>query len=35
MKSKEDWKELGVVKFGDLRILENTPIPKLIKGKTQ
>jgi hypothetical protein len=27
MKSK-DWKFLGVVKFGDLVILANTPIPK-------
>ncbi len=27
IKKKEDWRELGVVKFGDLRILANTPIP--------
>lgn len=27
MKTRDDWKELGVSKFGDLRILGNTPVP--------
>ncbi len=27
MKTKEDWRELGIVSFGDLRIIANAPVP--------
>ncbi len=27
MKTKDDWKELGIEKFGDLRILGSVPVP--------